>query len=208
MISSHPGSRQTDSYKLRTEQRFLTDGFYLWAEHQSSGLSGARNQVVVNHFNAKGKWNCFLTKMQDSSCGNSSVCLQFSHGAYRRARARPFDTRGLIRVRAHSRDLPDIYKYLVCYRPAPASPPTLHINTDPDDRSDNSPTTLYGLRENCDSGTNKNIKTTMITIQICFMFPVSSDHQSVGRGPGDNLVLWSIYINVLNRSKSVTWPSL
>ena len=175
MISSHPGTRQTDSYKLRTEQRFLTDGFYLWAEHQSSGLSGARNQVVVNHFNAKGKWNCFLTKMQDSSCGNSSVCLEFSHGAYRRARARPFDTRGWIRVRAQSRDLPDIYKYLVCYRPAPASPPTLHINTDPDDRSDNSPTTLYGPRENfCDSGEPiKTLKQWWLQSKyvLCFQFP-------------------------------------
>lgn len=91
--------------------------------------------------------------MQDLSCGNGSVCLEFSHGAYRRARARPFDTQGLIRVRAHSGDLPDIYKYLVCYSPAPASPPTVHINTDPDDRSDNSPTPLLSMvRKNCDSG--------------------------------------------------------
>ena len=91
--------------------------------------------------------------MQDLSCGNGSVCLEFSHGPYRRARPRPFDTQGLIRVRAHSRDLPDIYKYLVCYSPAPASPPTVHINTDPDDRSDNSPTIpLSMVRENCDSG--------------------------------------------------------
>ena len=55
---------------------------------------------------------------------------------------RPFDTRGLIRAERDS----DIYKYLVCYSPAPASPPTLHINTDPDDRSDNSPTSLNGLK--------------------------------------------------------------
>ena len=166
MISSHPGSRQTDSYKLRTEQRFLTDGFYLWAEHQSSGLSGARNQVVVNHFNAKGKWNCFLTKMQDSSCGNSSVCLQFSHGAYRRARARPFDTRGLIRVRAHSHRLPDIYKYLVSYSPAPCSPPLSPLILHWSDNSQWSEETV--IREPIKTLKQRWLQSKYV---LCFQFP-------------------------------------
>lgn len=120
MISS--SSRPNRQIATSWEQRFLTDGFYLWLSTSHQGVwnpqSGCRQS-----FQCEGKWNCFLTKMQDLSCGNSSVCLEFSHGAYRRARATPFDTRGLIRVRAHSHRLPDIYKYLVSYSPAPCSPP-------------------------------------------------------------------------------------
>ena len=194
MISS--SSRPSRQIATSWEQRFLTDGFYLWAEHQSSECLEPAIRLSSIISMRRGSEIVFWLKCRICPVGMalsvlSLVTERIAGPGPDHSTHEDWSELGLTRTQ--------ITRYLQIFsllQSCPLLAPTLLIWQ-----------LSNWFKETVIRGKGDPIK----TLKLYFIFLVFSDHSRwspVGRDPGDNLVLWFIYINVLNRSKSVTWPSL